>query len=300
MTQTSRVPQAELSGVQGSLLKMAVRRKIGRVPDNVAVMWNHPSVFKDLMRAGAKVEKWDRVEANLASFAVMATAAEIGAPARRCPDGVNRTPANLVREVARRRLRSSRCSSQGLLEDLHVAGARSVTRATLRSGQGTRSLLGDVAGVGRTATARVTTSAYRVVRSWGSRSRLIDEARTTRDSSAFRGRVYVPATLRAPITWFRSRIGKAWTATTSASGARLAHSGHLDYRQVRLGDPRATAVAVEARAFLVLDLEEHERPGALVGGTHVVQAAVEVREHQAGGRCPGHLRGMSRRCARSR
>ena len=78
MTQSIRIPKAELSGVQGTLLKMAVRKKIGRVPDNVAVMWNHPAVFKDLMRAGARTEKWDRVDGNLASFAVMAAAAEIG------------------------------------------------------------------------------------------------------------------------------------------------------------------------------------------------------------------------------
>src|ERR1700754_2864431 len=78
MTTTSRIPKAELTGGQGSLLKMAVRKKIGRVPDNVAVMWNHPTVFKDLMRAGARVEKWDRVDANLASFAAMAAAAKIG------------------------------------------------------------------------------------------------------------------------------------------------------------------------------------------------------------------------------
>ena len=81
MTQTIRIPKAELSGVQGSLLKMAIRKKIGRVPDNVAVMWNHPAVFKDLMRAGARTEKWDRLDANLASFAVMAAAARGRVPA---------------------------------------------------------------------------------------------------------------------------------------------------------------------------------------------------------------------------
>jgi len=47
MNQTIRIPKAELSGVQGGLLKMAIRKKIGRVPDNVAVMWHHPAVFKD-------------------------------------------------------------------------------------------------------------------------------------------------------------------------------------------------------------------------------------------------------------
>jgi alkylhydroperoxidase family enzyme len=81
MTDTMRIPRTELTGVQGSLLKMAVKKKIGRVPDNVAVMWNHPTVFKDLMRVGARVEKWDRLDADLASYAVMAAAAEIGCSA---------------------------------------------------------------------------------------------------------------------------------------------------------------------------------------------------------------------------
>jgi len=75
---TIRIPRAELTGVQGSLLKVALRKKVGRVPDNVAVLWNHPAVFKDLMRAGSRAEKWDRVDPDLASFAVMAAAAEIG------------------------------------------------------------------------------------------------------------------------------------------------------------------------------------------------------------------------------
>jgi alkylhydroperoxidase family enzyme len=78
MTTTPRVPKAELSGFQGSLLKMAVRKKIGRVPENVEVMWNHPAVFKDLMRVGARTERWDRLDQDLATYAVMAAAAEIG------------------------------------------------------------------------------------------------------------------------------------------------------------------------------------------------------------------------------
>ena len=78
MTGTARIPKAELTGIQGGLLKLAIRKKIGDVPENVEVMWNHPAVFKDLMRMGAKTEKWDRLDHNLASFAVMAAAAEIG------------------------------------------------------------------------------------------------------------------------------------------------------------------------------------------------------------------------------
>ena len=78
MTDAARIPRAELTGFQGSLLRMAVRKKIGRVPENVEVMWNHPRVFKDLMRVGARTERWDRLDADLATFAVMAAAAEIG------------------------------------------------------------------------------------------------------------------------------------------------------------------------------------------------------------------------------
>lgn len=78
MVQTTRIPHAELTGVQGRLLKLLIRRKFGKVPDSVAVMWNHPAVFKDLMKWSRSVEKWDQLEPGLASLAVMATAAEIG------------------------------------------------------------------------------------------------------------------------------------------------------------------------------------------------------------------------------
>ena len=46
--------------------------------DGAGVMWHHPAVFKDTMRFGRKTEKWDRLDPNLASFATMAAAAEIG------------------------------------------------------------------------------------------------------------------------------------------------------------------------------------------------------------------------------
>ncbi len=78
MTDSARIPRTDLTGIQGGLLKLAIRKKIGRVPENVEVMWNHPAVFKDLMRMGGKAEKWDRLDDQLATFAVMAAAAEIG------------------------------------------------------------------------------------------------------------------------------------------------------------------------------------------------------------------------------
>ena len=78
MSETARLPRTQMTGVQGGLLKLAVNRKLGRVPDSIEMMWNHPQVFKDMMRIGAKVEKWDRLDHQLASYAVMAAAAAIG------------------------------------------------------------------------------------------------------------------------------------------------------------------------------------------------------------------------------
>ena len=59
-------------------MKLAARRMFGQVPDSVGVMWHNPPVLKDLMGFGRKAEKWDELDANLASFARMAAAAAVG------------------------------------------------------------------------------------------------------------------------------------------------------------------------------------------------------------------------------
>ena len=78
MTVTPRVPKAELTGLQGQLLKFVVRRRAGRVPESLEVLWNHPRVLKDIARMGGRSEKWDRLDETLGAFAVMASAAQIG------------------------------------------------------------------------------------------------------------------------------------------------------------------------------------------------------------------------------
>jgi alkylhydroperoxidase family enzyme len=78
MTESARIPRTELGGIQGGLLKLAIRKRLGEIPASVEMLWNHPTVFKDMMRLGAKTEKWNRLDPNLASFAVMSAAAEIG------------------------------------------------------------------------------------------------------------------------------------------------------------------------------------------------------------------------------
>jgi len=74
----ARVPNIELTGIFGFLLKKMIRKRFGEVPESVGVMWNNPTVFKDMMRFGGKVEKWNRLDPNLASFAHMAAASLIG------------------------------------------------------------------------------------------------------------------------------------------------------------------------------------------------------------------------------
>jgi alkylhydroperoxidase family enzyme len=78
MANNARVPKTEITGIYGGLLKVAMRRMIGEVPDSAEVMWQNPQVFKDMMGFGRKTEKWDRVDPNLASFASMAAASQIG------------------------------------------------------------------------------------------------------------------------------------------------------------------------------------------------------------------------------
>ncbi|NMN95825.1 carboxymuconolactone decarboxylase family protein [Antrihabitans stalactiti] len=78
MTTSTRVPATKLSGLYGALIKMAARKMLGQVPDSLGVMWNHPAVMKDLMKIGNKVDHWDRLDPNLATFATMAAAGYVG------------------------------------------------------------------------------------------------------------------------------------------------------------------------------------------------------------------------------
>jgi len=78
MASNTRVPKAKITGIYGGLLKMMARKMLGAVPEGAEVMWHYPAVLKDMMGFGRKVEKWDRLDRNLASFAHMAVASLIG------------------------------------------------------------------------------------------------------------------------------------------------------------------------------------------------------------------------------
>jgi AhpD family alkylhydroperoxidase len=78
MVSTTRVPATEITGIYGTLLKTFSRKMFGQVPEGAGVMWHYPAVLKDMMGFGRKVDSWNRLDPNLASFASMTAAATVG------------------------------------------------------------------------------------------------------------------------------------------------------------------------------------------------------------------------------
>ena len=78
MSSTPRIPKAEITGPYGYLLKRFSRKMIGEVPEAAGVMWQNRAVLMTSMAFGRKVQKWNKLDPNLKSFAHMAAVAQIG------------------------------------------------------------------------------------------------------------------------------------------------------------------------------------------------------------------------------
>jgi alkylhydroperoxidase family enzyme len=78
MTSNTRVPQAEITGVYGALIKRFSRKHFGEVPDALGVMWHNRPVLKASMGMGQKASKWKECDESLKSYAHMAVASLIG------------------------------------------------------------------------------------------------------------------------------------------------------------------------------------------------------------------------------
>ena len=87
------------------------------------------------------------------------------------------------------------------------------------------------------------------------------------------------------MTCRRSRIGSAWTVANPVSVAAAANTRPPAPRvgEVDVGDGLAGGEAVQAGALVVLQLEQLQQPGRLVGVGDHLQAAPLVVEHQPGG-----------------
>jgi len=57
---------------------MFSKRMFGRVPESLGVMWHNVPVMKASMGFGQKLQKWDRCDETLKSFAHMAVASYLG------------------------------------------------------------------------------------------------------------------------------------------------------------------------------------------------------------------------------
>jgi alkylhydroperoxidase family enzyme len=78
MTSSARIPQAELTGLYGAIVKRMSRKMFGEVPEPVGVAWHNRKVLNFTFGIGRKAQKWDQCDENLKSFAHMATASLIG------------------------------------------------------------------------------------------------------------------------------------------------------------------------------------------------------------------------------
>ena len=78
MTSTIRVPQAEITGLYGAVLKRVSKKMLGEVPDALGVMWHHKQVLSFSLALGRRSAKWHECDKNLKSYAHMAVAALIG------------------------------------------------------------------------------------------------------------------------------------------------------------------------------------------------------------------------------
>jgi alkylhydroperoxidase family enzyme len=75
---STRVPQAEITGISGALLKALTRRMLGVVPDALGVMWHHRPALRTTFGLGRKAAKWHECDEDLKSYAHMATTSLIG------------------------------------------------------------------------------------------------------------------------------------------------------------------------------------------------------------------------------
>src|ERR1700749_2998739 len=74
----TRIPQAEITGVYGAVVKRFSKKLLGRVPEPLGVYWHNRPVLRATMGIGGEGEKGDARDLSLKSLAHMAVAAQIG------------------------------------------------------------------------------------------------------------------------------------------------------------------------------------------------------------------------------
>ncbi|WP_446226510.1 carboxymuconolactone decarboxylase family protein [Nocardia sp. IBHARD005] len=78
MSDTPRIPPAEITGIKGALLSRLVKKALGQVPSSLGVYWHNQKVLMGMSGVGSKVRKWDACDEQLKSLAHMAVASMVG------------------------------------------------------------------------------------------------------------------------------------------------------------------------------------------------------------------------------
>ena len=78
MTSTTRVPQAEITGLYGAVMKRISTRMFGQVAEPLEVMWHHRPALKLYLTLGRKSAAWHECDENLKSYAHLAVASLVG------------------------------------------------------------------------------------------------------------------------------------------------------------------------------------------------------------------------------
>ncbi|MEY9211918.1 carboxymuconolactone decarboxylase family protein [Thermobifida halotolerans] len=78
MAGSTRVPEAEITGVHGVVPKRITRRMFGEVPEPLEVMRHHRPVLRTSLGLGLKATRWNRCDKDLKSYAHMAVASLTG------------------------------------------------------------------------------------------------------------------------------------------------------------------------------------------------------------------------------
>jgi alkylhydroperoxidase family enzyme len=78
MTANTRIPQAEITGIYGAIVKRLSKKMLGEVPEPLGVMWQHKKVLKSLFGFSSRAEKWNECDPQLKTFAHMAAVSLVG------------------------------------------------------------------------------------------------------------------------------------------------------------------------------------------------------------------------------
>jgi alkylhydroperoxidase family enzyme len=78
MSNTTRIPKAEVTGISGAMVKRMSKKRLGGVPSPLGVYWHNRRVLKSYFSMSGKAAKWDAVDQDFKSLAHMAVASLVG------------------------------------------------------------------------------------------------------------------------------------------------------------------------------------------------------------------------------